>query len=66
MTKKHLKYIGAMSGFRCYINSEGFIEGYKSTGKPPLNNVGRALDKYKRIERVVSNCPKRDKIADSK
>jgi hypothetical protein len=34
---KDMEYLGEHSGYQCWKNSEGYIEGYKSIG---LENVG--------------------------
>jgi hypothetical protein len=49
---KDMKYLGEYAGYQCWLNSEGFIEGYKSIG---LENVtGKYCRLAKNMERLVT------------
>jgi hypothetical protein len=50
---KDMKYLGEYAGYQCWLNSEGFIEGYKSIG---LENVtGKYCRLAKDMKRLVTN-----------
>lgn len=49
---KDMKYLGEYAGYKCWLNSEGFIEGYKSIG---LENVtGKYCRLAKDMKRLVT------------
>lgn len=49
---KDMKHLGEYAGYQCWLNSEGFIEGYKSIG---LENVtGKYCRLAKNMERIVT------------
>lgn len=52
-----MKYIGEHYGFVLYVNTEGFIEGYKSSGgrRAGLKNL---LYEGRDIKRIVSKAEK--------
>lgn len=48
-----MKFLGEIKGYQCFINSGGFIEGYKSSHFVDVDKNNKLPT---RIKRIVSNA----------
>lgn len=56
---KEMEYIGDYNGYQIFRNSEGYLEGYKSTGRKETilkDHNGRDIFRRSDHNRIVSQC----------
>lgn len=51
-----MEHIGDYDGYQVYRNSEGFLEGYKKTGKKIMHVNGNDINLGTDCKRIVTNA----------